>query len=250
MNTTKINNKTTLMIGHRGVCGLEPENSIPSFVAAGNRSYYGIEADVHVTKDGKFVIIHDDMTGRVAGDDIDVENSSHDLIRKITLNNICTLEEAEGIDVQMRTRRLDLIIPSLEEYISICKKYEKQAVLELKSKMSREVIKKLEEEISALDYLDKVTFISFSFANMECIRELLPKQELQFLRCSYSDEVLDRLNKYHLDLDIGYLALTKEIVDEVHANGHKVNCWTCNDKEAAEMLVVWGVDFITSNILE
>ncbi len=43
------------MVAHRGLCGLEPENSIPAFVAAGNRSYYGVESDVHVTADGKLL---------------------------------------------------------------------------------------------------------------------------------------------------------------------------------------------------
>ena len=35
-----------------------------------------------------------------------------------------------------------------------------------------------------------------------------------------------------------------------YENGLKVNCWTVDDKEKAEELVAWGVDFITSNILE
>ena len=41
-----------LMIAHRGVSGLEKENTMPAFVAAGNRSYYGIETDIHKTADG------------------------------------------------------------------------------------------------------------------------------------------------------------------------------------------------------
>ena len=38
MNTVKVKNDKTLIIAHRGLSGLEPENSIPAFVAAGNRS--------------------------------------------------------------------------------------------------------------------------------------------------------------------------------------------------------------------
>lgn len=40
------------MIAHRGVSGLERENTCAAFVAAGNRSYYGIETDIHRTADG------------------------------------------------------------------------------------------------------------------------------------------------------------------------------------------------------
>ncbi|MBE5775575.1 MAG: glycerophosphodiester phosphodiesterase, partial [Clostridiales bacterium] len=66
MNTIKIDHGNVKMVAHRGVSGLELENTNAAFVAAGNRSYYGIETDVHVTLDGKFVCFHDDNTGRVA----------------------------------------------------------------------------------------------------------------------------------------------------------------------------------------
>ena len=59
MNTVKIDRKQAQMIAHRGLSGLEPENTSPAFVAAGNRSYYGIETDIHVTRDRKIVVIHD-----------------------------------------------------------------------------------------------------------------------------------------------------------------------------------------------
>jgi glycerophosphoryl diester phosphodiesterase len=54
----------------------------------------------------------------------------------------------------------------------------------------------------------------------------------------------------HIDIDIVAHILTKEIVDKIHAKGLKVNCWTVDSKEDAEKLVEWGVDFITTNILE
>ena len=67
MDTIKIEKKNTLMVAHRGVSGLEKENTLAAFIAAGNRSYYGIETDVHRTADGQFVVFHDDNTQRVAG---------------------------------------------------------------------------------------------------------------------------------------------------------------------------------------
>ena len=44
------------MIAHRGLSGLERENSMKAFVAAVNRSFYGTECDIHLTKDKIFVI--------------------------------------------------------------------------------------------------------------------------------------------------------------------------------------------------
>ena len=60
----------------------------------------------------------------------------------------------------------------------------------------------------------------------------------------------DILKKNNLDLDIEYKALNEENMKALHDAGIKVNCWTCNDPEAAARLAQWGIDYITSNILE
>ncbi len=250
MNTEKIEKKGTLMVAHRGASGLEPENSIPAFVAAGNRSYFGIETDVHVTADGRFVCIHDEMTGRVAGDDINVETSSYDLVRKIVLEDKCELEKKTGVKIGQVKGRDDLLIPRLEDYIHICKKYEKTAVLEVKNRMEPEDLARLVEEIKSLDYLENVIFISFSLENMIDLRKMLPNQKLQYLTTKYNEEIHQALTEYRLDWDTWYPALTKEIIDKLHAEDIVINTWTVDSKEDAQKFASWGVDFITSNVLE
>ena len=118
MNTITIDSKNVQMIAHRGVSGIEMENTAAAFVAAGNRSYFGIETDVHVTKDGKIAVIHDDNTLRVSGIDRIVEETTLEELQTIPLYN-----KAEGCF------RTDLKIPVLADYISICKRYDKKAVL-------------------------------------------------------------------------------------------------------------------------
>lgn len=54
MDTIKMNSRSVRMIAHRGVSGLERENTCAAFVAAGNRSYFGIETDVYQTADGNY----------------------------------------------------------------------------------------------------------------------------------------------------------------------------------------------------
>ena len=239
MNTIKIDHAGVKMVAHRGVSGLELENTNAAFVAAGNRSYYGIETDVHVTLDGKFVCFHDDNTGRVAIDNMVVEETTFDTLRSLIL-----------ADKDGKKGRTDLRIPTLQEYIQICRKYEKEAVLELKNAFSEEDIVKIIDIIRGEEYLDRVTFISFAFDNMTCLRKLLPQQSCQFLTVKYDDELLETLVKHHLDLDIYYKALNAENISALHAHGIKVNCWTVDDPEEAKRLIADGVDFITSNILE
>ena len=250
MNTVRVDRGGTLMVAHQGCSGLEPGNSIPAFIAAGNRSYYGIETDVHVTADGKFICFHDEQTGRLAGDDINVETSSYNLVRKIVLDNICGEEQRTGEKIGALKGRDDLLIPRLEDYINICKKYEKIAVLEVKNRMQTEILAKMVEEIKSLDYLHNVVFISFSLENMIDLRKLLPEQKMQFLTSKYDDEVLATLKEYQFDWDVYYEVLTKDIIDEVHAAGIEINTWTVDEPEKANELIAWGVDYITSNILE
>ena len=241
MDTIRFDKQQVKMVAHRGASGLECENSCAAFVAAGNRSYWGIETDVHVTRDGKFVIIHDDRTGRVSPTDIPVEESTWEQMQEIQLY--------ANVKAQAPTRR-DLVLPTLADYIRICRHYEKTAVLELKNPMAPEHIVGIVEEIRSLGYLDKTLFISFSWDNMVCLRELLPEQPMQYLVMELSDEVWNVLRQYKLDLDIHYKGLTEENIRLLHEAGITVNCWTVDDAAEAEKLAAWGVDQITSNILE
>ena len=143
MDTIKIDKKESRLIAHRGLSGIEMENTCSAFVAAGNRSYFGIETDVHVTADGQYIIIHDDSTKRVGLDDLTVENSTYETLRSLRL---CDKDGKRG--------RKDLVLPSLAEYIQICKKYEKTSVLELKNPMEPEHIDRgyehIEEKLRAM----------------------------------------------------------------------------------------------------
>ena len=82
MNTVKFEKRNTLVVAHRGLSGIEKENTSSAFVAAGNRSYYGIETDIHNTRDGEYVVIHDENMKRVAGEDIEVERVALRRIQK------------------------------------------------------------------------------------------------------------------------------------------------------------------------
>ena len=217
MNTIKIEAaKKPLMIAHRGCSGLERENTNAAFIAAGNRSYWGIETDIHKTVDGKYIVIHDDNTKRVTGDNIVVEEATFETLRRLTVFN-----KPSGVK-----DRSDLCLPSLEEYIEIC------------------------DIIESLGYLDRVTFISFCYDNLVFLREKHPAVTAQFLTSKFEDDLIGRLLAIHVDLDIKHLALTEENIALCHEHGITVNTWTVDDKESAERLAAWGIDMITSNILE
>ncbi len=239
MNTIKINSANTKMVAHRGVSGIEKENTNAAFIAAGNRSYFGIETDVHKTLDGKFICFHDDDTARVAIDQMTVEQTTFDTLRSLQLT-----------DRNGERGRIDLRMPTLAEYIDTCKRYEKKAVLELKNEFEKDDIAAICEIIKDAQYLDEVIFISFCFDNLVYVKELYPDQTVQFLTNIYTDHLPEALQENGFDLDIEHSVLTKEIIEHLHSLGIEVNCWTCDDPQRGELLASWGIDYITSNILE
>ena len=240
MNTTKfVHPNKPLMVAHRGVSGLETENTHAAFVAAGNRSYYGIETDVHVTSDGKYVAFHDDSTGRLAAENVVIEQTDYATLRNMILR------QKDG-----NFGRTDIRIPSLQEYIEICKHYEKVAVLELKNHFRKEQVFEICQIIDDIGYLQNVIFISFDFENLVYVKEKYPQQTVQFLTGKCDEELAKKLSSMNMDLDIYFEGFDAETAERCHRYGIKVNCWTVDRAEDAARLSELGAAYITYNILE
>lgn len=247
-NTIKISSANKpRMVAHRGVSGLEKENTHAAFVAAGNRSYHGIETDIYRTIDGHYVCLHDSNIARVGIDNINVTECTYDTVRRIKLCGISGKKD-----------RNDLCIPSLLEYIQICKHYEKVAVVELKQIFTKEQLIEICDIINGEDWLKQTVFIAFGLENLITLREIYPKQPAQYLiggnyftNGGTNEVLVEILNQHDLDLDIYYKAITKELAEAVHRAGKEINVWTVNEPEdAVKLAEEMQVEYITSNILE
>ena len=239
MDTIRIADKgNTKMIAHRGVSKLERENTMPAFVAAGNRSYYGIETDIHITRDGRFIVYHDDNTLRLTGVDSIVEEQDFDTLRRL---------EIKDFDDESR---IDLHMPTLEEYIKTRKKYEKIAVLELKNPMPKEKVFEVCEVLDKIGHREGTVVISFDYQNLLFVKEKHPEQKVQFLCKEYDEALIQKLKKDGMDLDIHRGAVELKLIDLCHQNGIEVNAWTVDDPDQARSFIDMGIDYITTNILE
>ena len=228
----------TKIIAHRGLSGLYPENSLPAFRAAAKRGYFGIETDVHRTLDGKYLLIHDSTTGRVAEVNLDVEGSLLADLRAIRLKD-------GGIP------REGLNPPVPEEYFTICKQAGKVSVFELKSSFTDRELTELAGIAGQIGQLSSTVFISFDLSNLTRLRALYPDQPIQFLTESPVDaSLIGLLQTHRLDLDIRADRLNPAALDALHRAEITVNCWTVDDPVRAAELADMGVDMITSNILE
>jgi len=227
------------MIAHRGVSGLELENTCPAFVAAGVKSYYGIETDVHYTKDGHFVVCHDSNLLRVAGVDMVIEETDFEALRAVRFNDI--------VDDMPRG---DVFVPTLEEYLHICKKYEKDAILEIKGTWSDAYTARLVQAVDNAGMKETTTFIAFSAESCFGVRKAYPEAKIQFLSSNDPAASVAFCIENQFDADFAHGIITPETVEALHSAGLFVNCWTVNDLDTAERMKTCGVDYITTNILE
>jgi glycerophosphoryl diester phosphodiesterase len=97
------------VMGHRGAAGLALENTIDSFELAKILGVDFIELDIHITKDERLVVVHDNNLSRVGNDSRSIKNMSYSDIRDIKLidnkSNVPLLE-----DVISLTKEIPLII--------------------------------------------------------------------------------------------------------------------------------------------
>ena len=111
-------------------------------------------------------------------------------------------------------------------------------------------IKQIYDEVVKNHNAKNTIFISFFLDNLISLRAQVYDANIQYLVQTFNDDILNTLKQYNFDLDIGHWVCSKEVIDACHQNGIKVNCWTVDNPSDAERLIDYGVDYITSNILE
>lgn len=230
--------KKPLMIAHRGASGYELENTKEAFIAAGNRSFYGIETDVRVTKDGYLIVFHDADLKRLKG----IEDKIRDL----------TLKEIKSVSLTKGFNHIDYYqIPTFKEYLKICKYYQKKAIIELKHGFNEKTINQLILEIQEQEMLDESIIISFNMEYLINIRKKLPHLQIQYLTGEELDD--ERINlciNYRFDIDLQKDLVTPGIINLFHHHKLKVNAWTVDNVDEAKRLILMNIDYITSNFLE
>ena len=227
------------MIAHRGGCRYEVENTIEAFIAAGNRSYFGIETDIVMTKDGKIVVFHDDDLKRLGNDERNIRDVTFDQLQEFDLKNHLTYLE--------RPKR----IVTFREYLKICKHYRKVPVIDVKWGFTETGLDQIMEEIHLENMENDSIIICYTIKNLVYLRSKYPNYPLQFLAGMAANEENFKFaidNK--LDLDIRIDLLTKELIDRFHANNLKVNVWCVDSEEDRLRFEEMGIDYITTNILE
>ena len=105
--------------------------------------------------------------------------------------------------------------------------------------------------VEALEYMDETIFISFKLNNLILVKERNPQQAAQYLvENPIDDDFIQEMADKGLGIDARQDLFTEEILQKCRAKGVQTNAWTVNKPDMARKLMDWGIDFITTNILE
>ena len=79
----------TKVWAHRGASGYAPENTIPAFKLAVEQKADGVELDVHLSSDGKLMVIHDETVDRTSNGTGRVVDMTCQELKKLDFSNAC-----------------------------------------------------------------------------------------------------------------------------------------------------------------
>jgi glycerophosphoryl diester phosphodiesterase len=216
---------------HRGFSAQYPENTMLAFQKALDIQCDGIEFDVHLTRDGEIVIIHDESLERTTNGHGFVKDKDYAELRKLDAGN------GERI-------------PTLDEYFDLTEKTPILSNIELKNSVFRyEGMEKIIiEKIRRRKMEDQIIFSSFNHYSMLRCKELAPEICCGLLVLSWIIDAGAYAKKYGMEnIHPEFCSLTDEAIAEIKSRGIAIYTYTVNAPEDMKRLSSLGVDAIITN---
>jgi glycerophosphoryl diester phosphodiesterase len=216
-----------LLIGHRGVRGSLPENTLAAFRRAFDASLDGIEFDVQQTRDGVLVLYHDFALpdGR----------------------EVAALSYAELLEHKPDLARLD-------EFLALCRTYPGTLVnLEIKSRgvLTKGLERRIAQAVQSSGLGDRLVVSSFNPLSLLKLRLYAPHVRTALL---FTPELPPLLRTgglapwLHVDaLHPHFSQVDAKLMAKARARGLMVNVWTVNDPQEVARLAALGVDGIIAD---
>jgi glycerophosphoryl diester phosphodiesterase len=224
------------VIAHRGASGHAPENTFAAFQRAVELGGTFIETDLHVTRDGRFVAIHDDTVERTT-------NGSGD-VRNFTLDELREVDAGMWFDRTFMGER----IPTLEEVLEFSREHDVVFYLELKYAavwgMDHALVAALQKAQSA----PRTIVISFDPATLTPLRRLDPSIMTGLLvEDAKPDCIQSAIDLGARQLCPKVSSVTPELVEKAHRSDLQVVTWTANTLADMRAMMAAGVDGIMTD---
>ena len=228
-----------LVWAHRGASGYLPENTLPAFEKAVEMGADGIELDIHKTKDGQLVVIHDEKIDRTSNGKGRVQDLTLEELRRYNYN-ATQPKSCDHAD-----------IPTMREVFELIKPTDLMINIEIKTGIV--FYEDIEADILAMTkefgMEDRVLYSSFNHYSIMKIKELDGNARTGFL---YMDGTLN-MPEYGRDHGVEalhpafYNVQYPNFVEKCHEYGLKINSWTINTKQYMNMACEMGLDGIITN---
>jgi glycerophosphoryl diester phosphodiesterase len=229
------------IFAHRGAKAVAPENTLPAFQSALEMGVAGIELDVHCSKDGKLVVIHDESLERTT--------SGSGKVGAYTAAELARLDAGSYFNPAFA----GVGVPTLDEVFDLVGSRCRVNV-EIKSDDPNggDQVDPLIALIDARKLQDQVIVSSFNPPSLIKMRALAPHIQLgllyylpmpTFLRNAWFTPIIrpEALHPYFRLIDADLIAWAR-------AHECAVNTWTVNDVAEARALAELGVDVIMSDV--
>lgn len=217
----------TLLAAHRGGALLWPENSLLAFRNAVALGADFIELDIHLSKDGELVVVHDATLDRTTSGAGPVKDR--------------TLAELTALRLKDRTGALTAeSVPTLDEVVAVAAKGKARMLLEIKLDATRARYPGIEEKVLAL--LDRhgmagsTVVMSFDAPTWRRVRELRPDVATCALysarmlgRTSLAEELQALRSAGVRFIGVEHTAVDAAAVAQARAAGIGIGAWTVND---------------------
>ncbi|MFJ9541176.1 glycerophosphodiester phosphodiesterase [Streptomyces sp. NPDC101225] len=215
-----------LTIGHRGVMGVEPENTLRSFVAAQHAGLDVIELDLHLSKDGALVVMHDT--------DVDRTTDGTGPIAEKTLAELRALDAGRGERVPVFEEVLEAVTSPLQAEIK-----DVQAARALAEVMLRR------------DLVSRVEVSSFHDEAVAETARLVPGVRTALIGSHYGTDIVERAVECGAaTVCLNIRRLTLEIVEMARKADLKVLGWVVNTQDHLRLVRALQLDGATTDYPE
>ncbi|MEA3462245.1 MAG: glycerophosphodiester phosphodiesterase family protein [Bacteroidota bacterium] len=224
-------------VGHRGASYLAPENTRASIELAWEMGAEGAECDVMLTSDHKVVLFHDKNTKKLTGENFIVKEATWEQLKPL----VVIPGETNLPEYASET------IPLLEDVLGTIPE-DRMLVIEIKT--GPEILPYLQEVLTQHWKSGKISFIAFDFETIKQAKALNPQVPCYYLSALKPDfnKHLEAVVESGLDgVDLRHNIIDRKLMEQCHASGLDVWCWTVNDPETARKMKQLGVSAVTTD---
>ena len=243
-----------MILGHRGAAGSAPENTLASFARGLADGAQVLETDVHATRDGVPVLLHDERVDRTT--DGSGAIAALDFAALQRLDAGYRFSPGDGGDFPFRGRGLR--VPSLQEAFAAFP--DARFNLEIKSG-GRALLRRVVGLVTELRREDRTLLVAGDDALQAELRAVLAETGARPALGASVADVLDVVgsavagrapNTDSMALQIprefaGRPLVTRELVEHCHRHGLAVHVWTIDEPDEMRELLALGVDGLVTD---